>query len=354
MNQRELFNRIMHYEDFDRMPHVYWTCWPETMERWLTEGLPERDGEHALFGTERMSDGVPVDLGLFPKFEEEVLEETDEYRVFRQDDGVVCKDWKNQSCIPHYIDFLLKDPSSWPEYKKRLQPDPARLPDDMDAQAEKLNQSPLPVAIHTTSMIGTLRNWMGAENVAVASLLYPELLEDYVETMSDLVCWAIDQWAPKVRIDMGWGWEDICFKSGPLIQPEAFERYCVPGYRKISDKLRAYGCDLHVIDCDGLIDHLVPGWLEGGVNVLFPVEIGTWKADPMAFRKKYGKELRVYGGIDKLELEKGRAAIDAEIEKRLPLMADGGFIPLPDHIITPGTSLENMQYYLEQIQKLRF
>ena len=98
---------------------------------------------------------------------------------------------------------------------------------------------------------------------------------------------------------------------------------------------------------------LVPLWLEAGVNIQFPVEIGTWQADPMEFRKKWGKELRIIGGLDKLELEKGRAAIAAEIERRIPLMKDGGFIPMPDHLITPGVSLEDYKYYLDRMRRLR-
>lgn len=354
MTHRELFQAIMHYGDFDRMPNVYWTCWPETLERWREEGLPSVVDTHEYLGTEPMSAGVPVNTGLLPLFDEEVIEETEDYRIFRQNDGVVCKDWKHRSCIPQYVDFMLKGPADWPEYKRRLQPDVARLPEDLADVADRLNQGTRPVSINVSSMIGILRNWMGAESVSVATLMYPELLEDYVETVSDLVCWVIDQVAPKVRIDMGWGWEDICFRNGPLIKPDAFARYCVPGYRKIADRLRAHGCDLYAVDCDGMIDHLIPGWLDGGVNILFPVEIGAWDADPMALRRKYGRELRIYGGINKLALEKDKAAIDAEIERRRPLMSEGGFIPLPDHLITPGTPLENMSYYQERIRALRF
>ena len=89
------------------------------------------------------------------------------------------------------------------------------------------------------------------------------------------------------------------------------------------------------------------------MNVQFPIEVGTWQADPMEFRKKWDRELRIVGGLDKLELEKGRAAIDAEIEHRVPLMKDGGFIPFPDHLITPGTSLEDYKYYLDRMGRLR-
>jgi uroporphyrinogen decarboxylase len=90
------------------------------------------------------------------------------------------------------------------------------------------------------------------------------------------------------------------------------------------------------------------------VNVQFPVEIGTWNADPMAYRRRYGRELRIIGGFNKLVLEQGPAAIDAEIERRLPLLRDGGFIMLPDHLIQPGVSLENYRYYLDRVRALRF
>ena len=354
MKPRELFADIMHYRTFDRMPVFHWTGWGETVARWRAEGLPEGVSEHEYFQATPLCTGIPINLGLYPLFEEEVLEENESWVIMRQNDGVIAQLFKGRSSIPHYIDFLLKDPSGWEEYEKRLQPDPARLPENFGAVLEEINRSESPVAIHTMSMVGFLRNWMGVENMALASMVYPEFFARTVDTMANLVCWAIDQVPPNIRIDLGWGWEDICFKTGPLIQPDAFARLCVPGYQKIADKLRSRGCDLYLVDCDGFIEHLVPHWLEGGVNVMFPIEIGTWKADPMAFRKRYGKELRVFGGIDKLALEQGRDAIDAEIERRLPIMAEGGFVPLPDHLITPDTPLDNVKYYLDRIRELRF
>jgi len=355
MTPRELFQNIMHYGEYHRMPVWHWTGWAETLERWKQEGMPEDPAKHLEYlNAESMPSGVPVDLGLRPGFPEETLEETATYKLIRQSDGVVAKHSKVGSTIPQYTDFLLRDRSMWPEYKKRLQPDPQRIPDRIDETLANLEASNQPISFPTGSMVGWLRNWMGARNFCVTCCEDPDFVAEVADTVANLVCWGIDQIAPKIPIDMGWGWEDICFKTGPLIQPWAFQYAAVPGYRKISDKLRSYGCDLHVIDSDGRIDELVPLWLEGGVNVLFPVEIGTWQADPMAFRRKYGKELRIIGGIDKLVLERGRAAIDAEIARRKPLMAEGGFVPLPDHIITPGTPLQDYRYYLDRIRSLRF
>ena len=202
-------------------------------------------------------------------------------------------------------------------------------------------------------MIGWLRDWMGVENLAYLCYDDRKLLGEMVMTIADLVCWGLDQVLPRIKPDLGWGWEDICFKNGPLISPNIFEEVAVPAYRKIADKLLAHGCDLYLVDCDGVIDALIPGWLRGGVNVMFPIEIGVWDADPHEYRRRFGKDLRVYGGINKLALEKGPEAIDAEIERRLPFMKEGGFVPLPDHLITPGTSLRDYQYYLDKMRAVR-
>jgi len=354
MTSRELFNEIMFYGNFDRMPVWHWTGWPETEARWANEGLPRDADRHQFLKSEGMPSGVPINLSLMPGFPEEAIEETDEYRIFRQSDGVIAQHWKNRSCIPHYIDFTLKGRSSWEEYKKRLQPHPDRIPQNIDETIARLKESDRPLSISTASMVGWIRNWMGVVNFGYLQYDDRDLLSEMVDTISDLVCWGIDQVLPKIQVDTGWGWEDICGSAGPLVTPEVFNSCAVPGYRKISDKLLQYGVKLHVIDCDGLIDDLVPGWLEGGVNVMFPVQISPMGADPMAFRKQYGKELRIIGGIDKIEITKDKAAIDAEIERRVPLMREGGFIPLPDHLIIPETPLENYQYYLEQIRALRF
>jgi len=344
----------MFYGNFDRMPVWHWVGWPETEERWANEGLPRDADRHQFFKSEGLPWGVPIHLGLMPGFPEETIEETDEYRIFRQGDGVVAQHWKHRSCIPHFIDFTLKDRSGWDEYKKRLQPHPDRIPKDIDETIEKMKASQRPLSISTASMVGWIRDWMGVVNFGYLQYDDRDLLSEMVDTISDLVCWGLDQVLPKIQVDTGWGWEDICGSAGPLVTPEVFNTCAVPGYRKISDKLLQYGVKLHVIDCDGLIDDLVPGWLDGGVNVMFPVQISPMGADPMAFRQKYGKELRIIGGIDKIEITKDKAAIDAEIERRVPLMREGGYIPLPDHLIIPSTPLENYRYYLECIRALRF
>jgi uroporphyrinogen decarboxylase len=253
----------------------------------------------------------------------------------------------------------LKDEETWKQYKKRLQPDPARLPTDEQilANIKEIREWDCPISISTGSMIGWIRDWMGVENLAYLCYDNPKLLLEMVNTIGDLQVYCLENMLPRlqkyVNVDLGCGWEDICFKTGPLISPEFFEMAVVPNYKKIRRVLEKNGIDLYMVDCDGLLDALLPLWLNSGVNLIFPIEIGAWNADPFEYRKKFGKQLLIYGGIDKRQLAKGRQAIDMEIERRMPLIKAGGFIPLPDHLIPPDVPLDDYKYYLEKMQNIR-
>ena len=75
---------------------------------------------------------LPIQTGYVGGCKEEVLEETEEYRIFRDIGGVIQKEWKHKGCIPHFMDFTFKQAKDWPIFKERLQPNPGRIPEDID------------------------------------------------------------------------------------------------------------------------------------------------------------------------------------------------------------------------------
>jgi len=188
MTPRERFLAIMNYEEFDRMPVFHWAGWEETEQRWEREGLPRSRDRCEYWGVEPLPASVPVHQGLLPAFEEEILEETDEYVIRRQWDGVVAQDWKHRSCIPRYIDYILRDRESWPEYKKRLQPDTARIPADIDAHIERLNAHDGPVTIGCAALGGWIRDGMGVESLAYLQADDPDLHAEMCDTIADHDC----------------------------------------------------------------------------------------------------------------------------------------------------------------------
>lgn len=61
-----------------------------------------------------------------------------------------------------------------------------------------------------------------------------------------------------MQFDYGHFWEDICIKNGPLVIPAVFDELIGPWYRKITSLANAHGINIISLDCDGLIDRLIP------------------------------------------------------------------------------------------------
>jgi hypothetical protein len=103
-----------------------------------------------------------------------------------------------------------------------------------------------------------------------------------------------------------------------------------------------------IVDTDGNSEPLLPQLIEAGVDAIWPMERAADSQDPNFLRRKYGKQLRLWGGVDKRELTKDKQAIDDHLRTLAPLVEQGGYIPTIDHTVPPDISLENFLYYMQR------
>jgi len=147
-------------------------------------------------------------------------------------------------------------------------------------------------------------------------------------------------------------WEDMAYRGGSLISPAHFKKFMVPRYRRITELVRSHGIDVIMVDCDGNHDELIPLWLEGGLNGVYPLEVQAGE-DPVRLRKEYGKDLLMVGGIDKMVLDKNKKEIDRELERKVPsLIESGGWIPSIDHCVPANVPFESYMYYLGRLRQI--
>jgi len=177
------------------------------------------------------------------------------------------------------------------------------------------------------------------------------MVEDMVETCCLIVERALDILLPHIKFDYASGWEDICFKNGPIVSAGFFREIIGPRYRRIADKLHKHDIYLWYIDCDGDVRPIMDTFLNNGVNCLFPFEVNGC-AHPTELFNEYGKDLRIMGGVDKLELGKGKGAMDAYLKSIAPLIDRGGFIPFCDHLCPPNIDPGDYVYYLDQKERM--
>ena len=363
MNERERFVAAMHYQPRDRSPIWDFSFWEDTLPVWHEQGLPKHidrfNSEEYLgmdSGPETCARLVGVEAGLSPKFEYRIIEDRGEDHVLQQEDGVRVLRRKFFPSIPQPQQHLLVDRASWRKYyKPKLDPDnPARYPADWDARVRYWTDPDrdLPLVLPGGSLYGWIRDWVGMENLALILYDDPAWFEEMVETIADCVIGTLTRiLATGAQFEACGMWEDMAYNAGPLISPRHFRQYLVPHYRRITDLLHKHGVDVIWIDCDGKIEKLIPLWLDAGVNCMFPVEIGTWDADPVRYRREYGKDLLMMGGFDKHLLARTPAEIQAEVTRLTPLVEEGGYIGFCDHRVPPDVPYANYLTYLDAVRR---
>ena len=351
MTDRERFNNQMHYQPVDRCFNMEFGYWQENYDTWdlfVDNGITNEGQANEFFSFDKMG-GCGGVFWMNPAFESKVVEETETTRILMNGDGLLAEVPKDgHDTIPHYIKASIVTPDDWKKCKEERfrRDDPARKMDVELLKQHVPTDRDYPAGVFCGSMIGWIRNMLTFEGLAYACHDYPDMVEDMVETCCLLVEDGLDDILPAVELDYASGWEDICFKNGPIISLDFFEKVIVPRYKRIGDRLHAHGIDLWYTDCDGDVRPLLPGFLEAGINCLFPYEVNSC-VHPVELLNEYGKDLRIMGGVDKMELAKGPEAIKAYLESIDPAVQRGGYIPFCDHRCPPNVKPQDYLYYLD-------
>lgn len=354
MNDRERFLATMNYGERDRCPWWEMWYWTQTLDRWHKEGLPEDVHLQEFLGVDRR-ESVGVNVGLVPNFKRETLEENDEYEIFRREDGVICKQFKGDLAgrMPQWLRFPMHTREDWEKViKPRLNPNsPCRYPLYWEEKKRMWAQRDYPLSISGGSVFGWLRNWMGLEGISQALYDDPEWVQEMMNYLADFIVATVRRAVEEVDIDYVTMWEDMAYKAGPLISPRMFRQFMIKPYQKITSLFHDHGIHLIFVDSDGDSEPLIPLWLEGGVTGYYPIERAAGM-DPVALRKKYGRQLRLIGGIDKRAMVAGPAQIEAELAHVAPLVADGGYIPWCDHLVPPDVPFDHYMYYVKRMKEM--
>jgi uroporphyrinogen decarboxylase len=356
LTNRERFTRQMHRQPVDRSFNMEFGYWQENFQTWegfLENGITNNAEADVFFNFDPIR-SIGGQVWLHPQFEERVLSETEDRKLIINRDGLIGELPKDgHSTIPHFTDTSVKTPADWQKVKaERLRfDDPARTVDIDKLKAQHPADRTYPLGVHCGSMIGKIRDMLSFEGLAYAVYDYPEMVEDMVETSCLLVEHALDQLLPHFDFDFASGWEDIAFKNGPIVSLPFFQDVIVPRYARIGEKLRAAGVDIWYTDCDGDVRPLIPGFLEAGLNTMFPFEVNS-SGHPGETLERYGEQIQILGGVDKTKLIAGRKATKEYVESLVPYVEAGGFIPFCDHRCPPDVDYEDYLYYLDLKEEL--
>jgi uroporphyrinogen decarboxylase len=369
MTPRERFHACMNYEPVDRVPNHEVGVWVQTKLRWKEEGLATDDLSWDWFVGEANWDMDPreyidVRTEMAPPYEEKVLSRDGDTETIQRANGVISKALVTGAAegmrmsMDEYIGFPVEEPEDFEKLKKRYRPEsPCRYPaywQDFLLPGWQQRRHPL-VLGENCSIQGyywRAREWMGTEGVSYAWYDEPEMMHDMMAFITEFTMETTRPFLEAgVKPDYVFINEDLSMKTGPLLSPNTYEEFIKPELIKLVEYFKSNGVQWVVIDTDGNPELVIPHFLDAGVDGIWPLERAS-DMDPVALRKKFGRDLRLWGGVDKRELAKDEAAIDAHLNTLRPLVEEGGFIPTVDHLVPPDVSWANFEHYMKRKRQL--
>ncbi len=99
----------------------------------------------------------------------------------------------------------------------------------------------------------------------------------------------------------------------------------------------------------GMVEPLVPGMLEAGVDCLQVIEVKAGM-DLLQLHRDYGDRLSFMGGIDvRVLYSNDKTKIDQELESKIPMVKEGfGYVLHSDHSIPNTVHYDTYRYFVDR------
>ncbi|BBO70943.1 hypothetical protein DSCA_48730 [Desulfosarcina alkanivorans] len=301
MTQRQRFIATLSGDATDRFP--FFDLEPEaaTLRRWHREGLPRHQSVAAHFHLETHH-AVGLELRSFPFYRK--------------------------------APDILSDPSA---FDRHYHPDqPSRFARDFVKRTERLRRQGRVTYVDASGggllqMLG-VGDWDSLKSACRALIQRPRAVDRLLDRITDFYCVCLERVLSRVAVDYASFYEPIASNTAPVISPEMFTRFAIPGYRKVIDLLDRYGVRLRILcTTGGNLSPLLPALVDAGINGLWISNIGSAGMAYSRLRRQFGPGMALIGGIDASALTREEAAVRQAVAQTVPgLLAGGRYLPCLD------------------------
>jgi hypothetical protein len=301
ITQRQRFLDTLTGNGSDRFPFFDLEPAEDTLNRWYTEGFPRRKSFSKYFNLE-----THHSVGLMLR----------SYPFYRK------------------APDLLKDPSS---FIRHYHPDQrSRYARGFEKRGKRLREKGRVLYVDAwggglLQMLGA-GDWESLADACIALVEKPRGVEDLIRRTADFYCVCLERVLSKVPVDYAAFYEPIASNKGPVISPAMFERFAVPGYRKVIGLLKKFDVPLRILcSTGGNLTSLLPSLIDAGINCLWISNIRSAEMEYPRLRERFGPRLALIGGIDATALTVDEAFLRKVIEETVPgLLESGRYLPCLD------------------------
>jgi len=338
ITNRERFLAAITHNIADRIPMAEICFWPETIERWRKEGLPAVVTPTDYFGLDDIK-RYRFDGSL--RLPESVVEESDDWVVVVNNNGVMVKRWKNRYATPLQMDYTVKTRADWVRLKNRLDVDWQRYDHSALESMRQCRQAGEFITISPQEPCWYAIQIIGFDKTLELMLTEPDFIEDVISTHTDFILAMLELGLERGLVfDAIWFFSDLCYKNGMLFSPDVYTRLVMPYHRKIREFCSKHGLYL-ILHCDGDIRRFLPLLINVGFDCIQPLEARAGN-DVRKLKKEFGRDIALFGNINMDILSKGVAReIEEEVVSKITVAREGGgYIYHSDHSVPPSVSFD--------------
>ncbi len=341
LTTHERMSRAYSHREPDRVP-IHDGPWESTLARWRREGLPRDVAWNRYFDVDRIVSLGTTVIDTSPRFEVRVIEETDTYRIERDEWGITKKNFKPVSSTFLPLDHAIKDRATWQSVRERMQLSPDRIGwSFLSRQYAAWRREG--AWIRATPWFGydiVNARMCGTETVLLGMADDPQWVKDMCDHLCDLALGLLDMvWQAGYEFDELMWFDDMAYRNGLLFSKQMWHDIVRPYQIRAVEWAHGHGIKAHM-HCCGNISSLVPELIELGLDALNPLEVKAGM-DPARLKREHGRDLLFSGGFD-VRLWNDPLKAEENIRTLLPaMMESGGYVFASDHSIPDNVGLED-------------
>ncbi|MCS7192816.1 MAG: hypothetical protein NZ937_07545 [Armatimonadetes bacterium] len=316
LSPKERVWRAIKQQPVDRVPCVDAYFLPETIKQWEKEGLPENASVAEFFDLDLVCISVDCTAGM----KEKLLDETDEYKIIADTDGVTRKHWKVYSAEPQEIDFPIKQLSDWHEIRLRLKAHEERLPQNLETQiAQTIRQerfvtlSFLEPCTLARRLLGS-RQWV--EFIQIQHPMLDEIFETGIRLILDTVEIAFKRLSNfgQKPFDGIWLHADLAYTHAAFMTDKEYRSIVLPYHWQLVSELKKRNLAVFFYTSGNALTFL-KFVRKSGFDVILPLECIS-RNELAEYKRTYGRQTALGGNISVDKLMESDELMEKEVVEK--------------------------------------